>query len=327
MKRTTSSLVFAGALAAGVARADSDEEMGRRVQELLRAHQAEVFECVSKQPHPVEGEALLQVVVGRGVASKVSVLKSDGAEAGLVAACVAAAARAWDLSSLRAGEGDQIVFPLAFHPGKPAASPADGAVQARLRKLALRKGAHQAERVSHPTAWYVLDGAVSLRLEASRLRAQAGDVAFLGSEGSVELVAETAAELIVVESAAPPAASGGLVVRGAASTPPLSVAGGKGTARLFLDGVPAPFALDQLCAKRGAEVPRHEHAADELLYIVKGRGETTLGERTDVEKAGAFVTIPKGTPHALRVIQDLCAVQVYAPAGPEQRFKQQQPTR
>ena len=39
-------------------------------------------------------------------------------------------------------------------------------------------------------------------------------------------------------------------------------------------------------------------------------------------KSGDFVTIPRGTPHSLTVSAELCAVQVYAPAGPEQRFKQ-----
>jgi quercetin dioxygenase-like cupin family protein len=294
----------------------------------LHAHQAEVFDCVAKQAGVVDGEALLRVIVGgnaRGarVARQVEVLKVEPAEghAHAVAACVAGAARAWDLSALGAGEGDQVVFPLAFQPERPGAGHV--AVQARLRKLSLRKGAHQIDHVAHATAWYVLRGAIRLKLDADALRAAPGDVVYLGGEGDVELSAEAAVELVVVEALAAPNGDAHLVLRAAAKTPPLPYAEGKLAVRLYLDGVPAPFALDQLCAKQGAVVPRHEHSSDELLYIASGRGEVTLGDKVEVQKAGDALTIPHGTSHALRVVEDLCAVQAYTPSGPEQRFKQQ----
>jgi len=311
-----------------VAQADSDDDMGRRVQALLRMHQAEVFGCVAKQAGAVEGEALLRVVVGASPgagasARQVELLKvePDRGVTRAVAECVAAAARSWDLSSLRAGDGDQVVFPLAFKPEPPGA--ANVAVQARMRKLRWKKGERLVSRINGPTAWYVVSGAVRYTLGRETVRAAKGDVVYAVGEGTVEHLAEAATEIVVVAAPAQPGTDARLVLRAAASTAALPIAEGKGEVRLYLDGVAAPFSLERLCANKGLVVPRHEHTSDELLYIISGRGETTLGDRAEVESAGEIVTIPRGTPHALRVDQALCAVQVYAPAGPEQRFKQQ----
>ena len=63
--------------------------------------------------------------------------------------------------------------------------------------------------------------------------------------------------------------------------------------------------------------------SDEVIYLLSGKSRTTVSGQTTAMATGDVLTIPRGTPHALEVEADLCAVQVYAPAGPEQRFKQQ----
>src|SRR4029450_10555469 len=43
---------------------DEDAAMGRRGEAALRAHQADVFGCVQKEPAPPKGEMLVRVFIG-----------------------------------------------------------------------------------------------------------------------------------------------------------------------------------------------------------------------------------------------------------------------
>jgi quercetin dioxygenase-like cupin family protein len=69
------------------------------------------------------------------------------------------------------------------------------------------------------------------------------------------------------------------------------------------------------------KIPPHKHDADELIYVIAGRGTTLVGGAPQPVAPGALVTIPAGAEHSLTVDEKLTAVQVYAPGGPEQRFK------
>lgn len=83
--------------------------------------------------------------------------------------------------------------------------------------------------------------------------------------------------------------------------------------------------MTRLTAFPGAKIAEHVHAdSDELLLIEEGTGTMTLGERVLTVSAGQAIRIPKGTKHSFTHTgkTPLKAVQVYAPAGPEQRFKQ-----
>lgn len=114
-------------------------------------------------------------------------------------------------------------------------------------------------------------------------------------------------------------------VRRAADVPAYPIAQGKGTAAIFYDAAHGSpdTALTVLVLQPGAAVPEHVHdASAELLYILEGAAEMTVAGDTLTVNAGDAVRIPMGTPHSARVVGDhaLRAVQVYAPAGPEQRF-------
>jgi quercetin dioxygenase-like cupin family protein len=78
----------------------------------------------------------------------------------------------------------------------------------------------------------------------------------------------------------------------------------------------------------GAELPSHRHdTSEELIYVISGRGTMTLGGYRLPAEPGAAFRIPAGIEHAFRVDgeQPVEVVQVYSPAGPEQRFKGWEP--
>lgn len=51
------------------------------------------------------------------------------------------------------------------------------------------------------------------------------------------------------------------------------------------------------------EVKLHKHNHHtENIYVLKGKGEMTIGDQKFIIKKGDYFTIPKGTAHALKVI-------------------------
>ena len=54
----------------------------------------------------------------------------------------------------------------------------------------------------------------------------------------------------------------------------------------------------------GALVPPHIHTVeDELIYVVDGQLEATVGDQTYTLAAGDLVKMPKGVPHAIRMAE------------------------
>jgi len=108
----------------------------------------------------------------------------------------------------------------------------------------------------------------------------------------------------------------------------LPIAGGKAKVRILLEQPgtgSAAASLGILEAEPGAEVPRHSHAgAAEIVYVLAGAGELTVGSETVPFGPQQALHVPEGQPHAAKFTgpDKTIAVQVYAPAGPEQRFKQ-----
>ncbi len=88
----------------------------------------------------------------------------------------------------------------------------------------------------------------------------------------------------------------------------------------------ASFAL--LGIGGGASVPEHKHEGEwEHLVILHGSGKMSLGDAaaavSSEVKPGAILHIPKGVPHSFQAApgEDVIALQLYTPPGPEQRFK------
>jgi quercetin dioxygenase-like cupin family protein len=323
--------------------ADEDAAMGKRVQDLLHAHQSDVFGCVQQAPKKPDGEMLVRVMVGEDQhAAKADVLK-DQSGGGALGACLTAKIKAWDLKPLAAASGDQIVFPLVFKPEslKPgekrivvsmAAQEAQGAQrfliddqsigEAPLASMSmLSLGGAQTASVgqAHPheeLALYVLDGGFKLGADTIK----AGDTLWLGEDTPrPALVPLDKKPLKLLEVRAHGDGKGQKIARGdEAKSYPLP----GGTAKLLLDGTGAQLALDILETDAGASIPSHKHATqDEELYVLAGESEMTVGKKKYDVAPGDAVRIAANATHAVKVVTPLKAIQIYAPAGPEQRFK------
>ena len=102
--------------------------------------------------------------------------------------------------------------------------------------------------------------------------------------------------------------------------------GGQAVIRLE-PGVPSKaigkdLAVLGLTLDAGGAVPPHVHAAEtELLYVLGGAGSMTVGGATVPVSEHSVIQIPPGVEHSFTATAAVTAVQLYTPAGPEQRFK------
>jgi mannose-6-phosphate isomerase-like protein (cupin superfamily) len=112
------------------------------------------------------------------------------------------------------------------------------------------------------------------------------------------------------------------VVR-ATRAPELAFMGGAMRAHLDIDDREiAPFYLGRLSGTAG--VPEHSHGSSwEILCAVEASGRFTLDGKKSPLGARTCVAMPPGVKHSWRpdAGSNLVAVQMYAPPGPEQRFK------
>jgi mannose-6-phosphate isomerase-like protein (cupin superfamily) len=111
------------------------------------------------------------------------------------------------------------------------------------------------------------------------------------------------------------------------TTAPLVVAGGKLRVRILLDAEGQGARYGGLATLEGdadVRVPEHTHPdSAEILLIEDGEGVMRLGDRQVRVHPGSAIYVPKGTLHDFRGAgtRPLRAIQVYAPSGPEQRFR------
>ncbi|AKF06959.1 cupin domain-containing protein [Sandaracinus amylolyticus] len=112
-----------------------------------------------------------------------------------------------------------------------------------------------------------------------------------------------------------------------ATTPPLRAPGGRMDVRILLDtdGAGAEHgALSWLEGPPDVTVPEHRHGeAVEVLLFEDGEGTMRLGNQEIAVRPGVAIYVPEGTLHSFRSAgtRPLRAIQIYAPAGPEQRFR------
>ncbi len=94
---------------------------------------------------------------------------------------------------------------------------------------------------------------------------------------------------------------------------------------IFIDAttIPgAPFSAAIATIPAGAVIAEHVHAKEtELLYATSGEGALTVNGATLAITEHSVVQIPPNTKHAVTGKAEMRALQIYAPAGPEQRFK------
>lgn len=72
----------------------------------------------------------------------------------------------------------------------------------------------------------------------------------------------------------------------------------------------------------GTEVPRHSHdGSAEILYILSGSGEVEVGSEKIPFSGDQVFHLPAGQPHALKFHGETTALQIFSPAGPEQKYR------
>jgi quercetin dioxygenase-like cupin family protein len=54
----------------------------------------------------------------------------------------------------------------------------------------------------------------------------------------------------------------------------------------------------------GNELPRHTDSAEEVLYILEGEAEASVGDESARVKQGQLVVVPKMAPHGVRNVGD-----------------------
>ena len=83
-----------------------------------------------------------------------------------------------------------------------------------------------------------------------------------------------------------------------------------------------PLAASILELPAGANVAEHVHGSEtEILYVLEGSGTMTIAGQGVAVTEASVIQIPPNTKHAFTAAANVRALQLYTPAGPEQRFK------
>ena len=207
---------------------------------------------------------------------------------------------------------------------------------ASMLEVAIAAGGTTGARVpDRAELWYFLGPA-----KVSGTPVAAGDMAYVHAGGVREVAAlgaDVHAVVVLVPGGREGAARAGalparpaseLPVRAARAAPvilPASAAKTFGPATIYAE--PAVLHDNMLSASvlslaANAVVPEHVHAGEtELLYVLAGSGTMTVnGVKLPVTPT-TVIQVPKATTHGFTASAAVRAVQIYTPAGPEQRFK------
>jgi len=204
-----------------------------------------------------------------------------------------------------------------------------GNAAASMFELALAAGGstglRQAERTE---VWYFLGAA-----QVDKRAVAAGDMVYVPKGTVREVSAAAGAHAVVVMV---PGGREGTARAGALPTPDgkgkpgstivkASDAKTFGPATIYIEPAThkgAPCAASVLALPAGANVAEHVHEHEtEMLYVLDGKGTMTIaGTNLDIAPT-SVVQIPPNTKHAFAAGAAVRAVQIYTPAGPEQRFK------
>ena len=84
--------------------------------------------------------------------------------------------------------------------------------------------------------------------------------------------------------------------------PAETVAAGRATTRQVLigDDLAPNFQMRRFIMEPGGGMPRHTNAVEHEQYVLRGRADIGIGERTYEVSAGDVVFIPAGVPHWYR---------------------------
>ncbi len=64
---------------------------------------------------------------------------------------------------------------------------------------------------------------------------------------------------------------------------------------------------------KGQEVPPHTTTSEVLMFLVEGKGEFIVGDRTEEVEGGGFVVCRPDEPHGMKAIERMTVLAVIAP--------------
>jgi quercetin dioxygenase-like cupin family protein len=213
-----------------------------------------------------------------------------------------------------------------------------GSAAASMFELAVAAGGTTGLRRAERTElWYFL--------AAGRVGSPGGDHAVVAGDmmyvprGGAREVAATAGDLHAMVVMVPGGREGAARA-GALPTPALPAGGPKPKPPVILPASAAKadgsalryagpaeirdrtFSGSVLTVPAGAEIAEHVHAGEaELLYVLAGDGTLTVNGVALPVTATSVVQIPKNTRHAFVATSAVRAVQIFTPAGSEQRIE------
>ncbi len=65
--------------------------------------------------------------------------------------------------------------------------------------------------------------------------------------------------------------------------------------------------------EQGAEVPEHHHINEQLMQVLEGTFELTVGGSTKVYLPGDFVVIPPNVPHSGKAVTSCRLMDIFSP--------------
>ena len=69
--------------------------------------------------------------------------------------------------------------------------------------------------------------------------------------------------------------------------------------------------------EKGAEVLEHRHINEQIMHVVEGDFEFTLGGETAIYKAGDVVVVPSNVPHSGKALSPCKLMDIFNPVRAE----------
>lgn len=298
----------------------------------------------------IEGELTAQIDIGRDAKTSKATIVRDTAHDKTLATCLADLLSGWQYAPPLYGQTIQIPFKFTAPDGQSVIDrrlvpfAGQGAVSVAVlldenntgneaaSMFAVKiagSGTTGIRKADRTELWYFQSPA-----KVDGKPVAAGDMAMVPGNAAREIASDKGpvdAVLITV-----PGGREGAARAGALPTPPAEKAGGArvfpasgaktyGPATIYVEPAiekTTPLAASILSLPKGASVPEHVHAKEtEVLYVLAGAGTMTIAGTQVPVTSTSVIQIPPNIKHAFTASEDVRAVQIYTPAGPEQRFK------
>jgi quercetin dioxygenase-like cupin family protein len=328
--------------AAPVDAAVSDDEKLAAIQKAMNDLDEAAQQCwaaAATERFDIEGELTAQIDIAKGQSH--ATIVRDTARNKLLATCLVDLLQAWQFAPPLYGQTIQLPFKFRAPDGQSvidrrlvtARTQGASTVAVLLDENNTGNGAASmfAVTLTAPTGprttdraelWYFLaPGTVDGKPVA------AGDMAFVPAKAARDIGPTEAVVFAVPGGREGSARAGALPTPaaakgGGAKVLPASAAKTYGPATIYLEDKTAPMSASVLQLPKGASVPEHVHAKEtEMLYVLAGAGTMTIAGTQVAVTPTSVIQIPPNTKHAFTASDDVRAVQLYTPAGPEQRFK------